>query len=723
MQRNALLEIAEMCLKATDDQSRPQELLDAWEAQSAKLARPIDPDAHLSPTEFWYRRLLSDPSVDQLDIQVFEKLYARLKNYSELAEVRGAIGFLLFCRAADRAHRLKSLAQFATSNGRTQEAAAANAAANSYLSDAAVRDAIVRIYDTDKLVSTAESKATLIASGTTSYIVHYAGAANFVLKLIKPTYLNNFTIRSQTGLYRDSVRRAAGSTPVLPEVHSASDTHIIMEFISGRSLGDLIADGTVYGYSPSERMEIIYGIIRSLEALQLPHLDLAPGNIMVEELPPTQKEDRRFRVRLIDIGYNYLLREGLSGVMQRGDVARYSAPELAFSIREGSGKSDLFSLSMIMLDVMLPASFGADVSVQRDKCWSEHPHLAAAIDECLVVNPNDRAHWATGLTLTEMYATFRDRLMLEARIASLTTSRVGMQGAIGGLMGPVRELTRLLGSISELRSLGKGSVGHTHQAIAKARYLITWSVAVNAFLTVCLALCGYELFFKTLALENLIPKEVSLAGIQASLDLALKRAMSLHASADGQATLAGQFMAVIIVLVVSQYYNVIFSPITTRYCEPNTVGWTEYTIRSTPFLIGLLCLFTSLWQPSWWFVTSLIGPLVTAANNLAVFRFCKVVSRTTGQAVGASLASIDVVRFMEEFERWPRGMVYTGLLILLVGLLLRTQMIGEEAFIGLAIAFLCYAGLYHGASTNMSTLVREGIRRFVIASERTNQRK
>ena len=63
-------------------------------------------------------------------------------------------------------------------------------------------------------------------------------------------------------------------------------------------------------------------------------------------------------------------------------------------------------------------------------------------------------------------------------------------------------------------------------------------------------------------------------------------------------------------------------------------------------------------------------------------------------------------------------MIGTGVLIFAVGLLLRFGVIHDEAFLGLSLAFLCYSALYQSASTDMSALVRGGIRRYVKVAER-----
>jgi len=178
-------------------------------------------------------------------------------------------------------------------------------------------------------------------------------------------------------------------------------------------------------------------------------------------------------------------------------------------------------------------------------------------------------------------------------------------------------------------------------------------------------------------------------------------------------------IAFVIILVVDKYYRAIFSPITLRSSRVPFAKMAEITMRSTPFAIGLLCASTALCFPTWWYVTSLIGPLVVALNNFCVWRFCQNVRLKAGRhAIVGNLETTDIARFDEMFQRWWKAMIATGLLICGVGVMLRRGFIGDEAFLGFALAFLCYAALYQSASTDMSAMIRGGIQRYAKVAAR-----
>jgi Protein kinase domain len=678
------------------------------------LSKPSDPTQSLSPLEFWLRATVANPTLDQSEI-------ARLRTFHELLapahsseEVAGAIGFLLCCRSADRAQSLKADRYSSASNDTAREVEAALADASKFLTYPAVRNWIAAYYAIDGArIADPRAKATMIASGTTSYVIRFTGSADFVLKLVKPQFMASALIREQTSSYGDLLIAEADSNPLLPRVHATGSSYIVMEYIHGKSLTDLMDLGILDGMTIAERRELLYGIIGNLEALRSPHLDLSPGNIMVESLPVAADGSRRFKVRLIDFGYNYLLREGLSGVPVRSDIVRYSAPEMMAGSYQGSTKADLYSLGMLILDVMRTSPKTVDLSVQLDRCWQTQPQLAAIAEELIANEPDDRAPWSRGLDQANTYRALRRRLEQEEMISGLVGTRLKARDALGGKDGIFRELKRIVREIPTLRRLAKDDVTN-----ADAIYLYWWSAAINTFLLASLAICGYELFFQTIDVISFKPAELSLHELAIRWNIVVAKFHALL-SPESQAILAGQVIALTIILVVQKYYSGIFSPITTRSNHIAFARRAEVTMRSTPVVIGLLCVSTAVWFPGWWCVTSLIGPLVVALNNGVVLRFCQNVRQEASRRViVGNLETTDIARFDETFQRWWSAMVYTGLLICAVGLLLRVGVIGDEAFLGFALAFLCYAALYQSASTDMSALVRGGIRRYAKVAER-----
>jgi serine/threonine protein kinase len=295
-----------------------------------------------------------------------------------------------------------------------------------------------------------DAEAAMIASGTTSYVIRYDVSENFVLKLVKPQFMSSPHIREQTSSYGELLRAQAGHNSFLPRVQATGSSYIQMEFIDGHSLADLLELGILDAMTTDERRELLFGIIGNLEALRTPHLDLSPGNIMVEILPMGRDKIRRFKVRLIDFGYNYLLREGLSGLPIRNDVVRYSAPEMMAGSYEGSIKADLYSLGMIILDVMRSSPNAVDLSVQLDRCWQAHPQLASIVEELIATHPVDRAPWANGLDQPAAYQALRQRLEQEERTTKLIEVRLSAASAWSGFEDLIQEFFKIIREVPAL---------------------------------------------------------------------------------------------------------------------------------------------------------------------------------------------------------------------------------------------------------------------------------
>ncbi|WP_298243067.1 hypothetical protein [uncultured Bradyrhizobium sp.] len=718
MNENMLIRALQSALEGTgadhlDGHSGSQSLATELTKALDGLSKPTDPTEALSPLEFWLRSTVATATFDQSELQGLTRLYEALASTGCSAATEGAIGFLLCCRSADQAQTVKAGRASVMSPGDVQRAQSALANASEYLASSAVRGWIASYYGIDRSkVVDPHAEVTMIASGTTSYVIRYGGSANFVFKLVKPQFMGSALIRDQTSSYGSLLRNQAATNPLLPRVLAAGGSFVQMEFIEGSSLADIMERGDLDNMTVDERREVLFGIIGNLEALRSPHLDLSPGNIMIEPLPVGRDKIRRFKVRLIDFGYNYLLREGLSGLPIRSDIVRYSAPEMMAGAYEGSTKADLYSLGMVVLDVMRPSANAVDLSVQLDRLWQVHSQLASIVEELVAVDPYDRASWSNGLDQPTTYGVLRRRLEQEEQITKLIDTRVEVSAAWGGFEPLVQQIMKI---VRELPTLWKLTDKDPYSANAK--YLYYWGALINTSIVASLVYCGYKLF-QTVHPADAIPENLwSLsAWVKGVLN---KLNATLFGPTEVQSVIAGQTLAFAIVLVVSQYYNSIFSSITTRSVRTYTARWAERTMRFTPFGIMLLCVSTAGLFPSWWYVTSLIGPLITAGNNFAVWRFCQSTRQdAAGRSIAGNLETTDITRFDETFSGWWKSMIGTGVFIFAVGLLLRFGPIHDEAFLGVVMALLCYYALHKYASTDMGALVRGGIRRYVKVAER-----
>ena len=426
---------------------------------------------------------------EQSELERLGQLYELLVRTGCSPESQGAIGFLLCCRSADRAQSMKAGRSLLATDDTSRRIKAAFADASKFLINPAVRGWIASYYGIDRFkVVNPDAEAAMIASGTTSYVIRYDVSENFVLKLVKPQFMSSPHIREQTSSYGELLRAQAGHNSFLPRVQATGSSYIQMEFIDGHSLADLLELGILDAMTTDERRELLFGIIGNLEALRTPHLDLSPGNIMVVILPMGRDKIRRFKVRLIDFGYNFLLREGLSGLPIRNDVVRYSAPEMMAGSYEGSTKADLYSPGMIILDVMRSSPNAVDLSVQLDRCWQAHPQLASIVEELIATDPVDRAPWANGLDQPAAYQALRQRLEQEERTTKLIEVRLSATSAWSGFEDLIQEFFKI---VREVPALWWSTDNDKYSV--NTRYLYWWSLGIKSCLIVAGATCGFYL--------------------------------------------------------------------------------------------------------------------------------------------------------------------------------------------------------------------------------------
>ena len=135
------------------------------------------------------------------------------------------MGFFLFCRNAERSDQLSQEAQ--------AEMLKATCPADVFLQDPCVRDYILTIYTLGAKGDNASrhldhTPLSLHRWGTTSYIL--VTPNHGVLKLIKPKYAHNETVKTHTRLYGNL---DLANIAHVPKVHAAGDNYICMDFISG----------------------------------------------------------------------------------------------------------------------------------------------------------------------------------------------------------------------------------------------------------------------------------------------------------------------------------------------------------------------------------------------------------------------------------------------------------------------------------------------------------
>ncbi len=122
--------------------------------------------------------------------------------------------------------------------------------------------------------------------------------------------------------------------------------YIVMEFVDGRTVRDLLTDG--HRLLPERSLEIIDGVLRALDYSHqagIVHRDIKPGNIMV-----TRNGD----IKVMDFGIARAMSDAQSTMTQTAQVigtAQYLSPEQARGERVDS-RSDIYSTGCVLYELL-----------------------------------------------------------------------------------------------------------------------------------------------------------------------------------------------------------------------------------------------------------------------------------------------------------------------------------------------------------------------------------
>jgi serine/threonine protein kinase len=235
------------------------------------------------------------------------------------------------------------------------------------------------------------SESTLYQPGTTSIILGCPvspacddHAEKVALKLIllpytAPGYSHITKATQRTFDVFSELRRKPDKKSSTPEVYRSGRTFVVMEFVSGPTLREVLNDPEgrpLKDWLKRHRGPVRFALLRSvgealvsaLETMQkadqthVDHQDLNPSNVIIRSF-----EEDKIDVVLLDIGRNYLLTSGVGTAPLIIEAGRYVAPELRGRSESDPGdptkpSPDLYSLGMILLDLAdLPEDKGGAV--------------------------------------------------------------------------------------------------------------------------------------------------------------------------------------------------------------------------------------------------------------------------------------------------------------------------------------------------------------------------
>jgi serine/threonine-protein kinase len=135
----------------------------------------------------------------------------------------------------------------------------------------------------------------------------------------------------------ESTRDALGNTVLVP--------YIVMEYVEGRMLKDIIAEGPV---APKEAVRITEGILTALEYSHragVVHRDIKPGNVMLTHSG---------QVKVMDFGIARAVSDSAATVAQTTAIlgtAQYFSPEQARG-ETVDARSDLYSTGVVLFEML-----------------------------------------------------------------------------------------------------------------------------------------------------------------------------------------------------------------------------------------------------------------------------------------------------------------------------------------------------------------------------------
>ena len=176
------------------------------------------------------------------------------------------------------------------------------------------------------------------------------------IKLLKPSLATDPRFRL---MFREEAQKAARMAhPTIVRVFDAGEetsideagdenqvSYIVMEFVDGRLLKDVIADGPI---EQAEAVRIISQVLTALEYSHralLVHRDIKPGNIMITQTG---------QVKVMDFGIARAVSDNSATVAETGAVlgtAQYFSPEQARG-ETVDARTDLYSTGVILFELL-----------------------------------------------------------------------------------------------------------------------------------------------------------------------------------------------------------------------------------------------------------------------------------------------------------------------------------------------------------------------------------
>ncbi len=550
----------------------------------------------------------------------------------------------------------------------------------------------------------------LILRGTTAGAVH-GSRPEFALKLILYPFTRIPTLTRATREYAETYGTADTGSRHLVRVWASFDSWILMDFIEGRTLAELLHEewdpgggDAATGQALSLRLDRLRekGVLlfEALEDLQRVardapargdrltgvHADLSPSNVIVSGT------DGAFR--LIDLGRNYLYTHTITGTP--GAESSYIAPE----VRSGDAdiaRADLYSLGRLLI---LFGTGRADTDgVVPDIFYMRAVPLARFIEDLIDADPARRLLlFATGhepvFFFEELKSRFLDELEM-AQAAENGESDLRTETGWRALPGLLRPLAGDPGREWRLwRTHRRQNARPGAYRDRFANWLLVCSLAsaliwaVTNATVITWLLRDFDLDWG----NKLVELIQHLDGGTDGFPIVDAWRHADYRLPDWRANLPARMIGLSYAIAAPKYYQTLFAGLTPLVIGRRTGSLgrlalaTEVIMRTMAVVPCLLVLAVTLVEPRWWPVNSAIGQCLTCLANFLTLAYIRAVITRSRRLGLSTLPSEDgKITGLPALAQWVPTSFFYATAVLSIGTLLYLGILHDVYVYALAV--------------------------------------
>ncbi|MFI6729656.1 hypothetical protein [Streptomyces atratus] len=547
----------------------------------------------------------------------------------------------------------------------------------------------------------------VILRGTTAGAVH-GTRPEFALKLILYPFTRIPTLTRATREYAETYGTADIGSRHLVRVWASFDSWILMDFIEGRTLAEILREewdphtaGT--GRALSLRLDRLQekGVLlfEALEDLQRiardapvhgrlkgVHADLSPSNIIVSET------DGAFR--LIDLGRNYLYTHTITGTS--GIESSCIAPEVRAGDSE-IARADLYSLGRLL--ILFGAGRADTDGVVPDIFYMRAVQLARFIEDLIDADPARRLLvFTTGTEHTFSFSELKSAFLAELEMAQAAEngeSDLRTETGWRALPGLLRPLSGDPGREWRLwRMYRQQSVRPDAHRRPFATWLLVWSMvsaliwAVTNTTVITWLLRDFELDWG----NKLVELVQHLDGGSDGLPIVDSWRHADYQLPDWRANLPARMVGLSYAIAAPKYYQTLFSGLT-----PLTIGRragglsrlalaAEVVMRAMAVVPCLLVLAITLVEPRWWPLNSAIGQCLTCLANFLVLAYVRaVIARSRRLGLSTVPGEDGKITGLSALTQWVPTSLFYATAVLTIGTFLYLEILHDAYVYALAL--------------------------------------